>query len=250
MTVYFIGAGPGAPDLLTIRARDLLGRCPVCIHAGSLVPPEIVALARPDARLVNSADLDLKQIVAEMATAHGTGLDVARLCSGDPSIYSAVHEQADALERLGIPYEIVPGVPAFAAAAAALKCELTIPGLVQTVILARTAANSSPIPPAEDLAALGASRATLAIHLSAKALPGLAARLVPLYGAGCPAAVVAFASRPQEQVLRGTLSTIAEQAASAGVLRTAMLLIGWALDPPESGRSALYGRDGGQGASA
>ena len=221
----------------------------MCIYVGSLVPPEILALARPDARLVNSAELALDRIVAEMAAAHAAGLDVARLCSGDPSIYSAVREQADALDRLGIPHETVPGVPAFAAAAAALDCELTVPGLVQTVILARTATNSSPIPPAEDLAALARSRATLAVHLSAKALPELARRLVPAYGAECPAAVVAFASRPQQQVLRGTLSSIAAQAAAAGVRRTAMLLVGWALDPPEAGRSVLYGRGGERGAS-
>ena len=241
MTVYFIGAGPGAPDLLTVRARDLLALCPVCLYAGSLVPAGIVALARPDARVMDTAGLRLEDIVAEFEAAHAQNLDVARLCSGDPSIYSAVHEQAAALNARGIPYEVVPGVPAFAAAAAALKCELTVPGLVQTVILTRTAVNSSPMPAAEDLGTLAESRATLVLHLSARALVAVAARLAPHYGGDCPAVIVAFASRPEQRIVSATLDEIAERAADAGITRTAVLLVGRALDPAARGRSALYG---------
>ena len=243
MTVYFIGAGPGAPDLLTVRARDLLAHCPVCLYAGSLVPAEILALARPDARRVDTAALRLEHILAEFEAAHARHLDVARLCSGDPSLYSAVNEQAAELEARRIPYEIVPGVPAFAAAAAALKRELTVPGLAQTVILTRTAVNSSPMPPAEELGRLAESRATLVLHLSARALDRAAARLVPHYGGDCPAVVVAFASRPEQRIVSARLDEIAARAAEAGVSRTAVLLVGRALDPAAQGRSALYGAE-------
>ena len=240
MTVHFIGAGPGAPDLLTLRGRDLIAVCPVCLYAGSLVPREVLAHAPADARVVDTAPLTLDQIVEEFKAAHAAGQDVARLHSGDLSVFSALGEQIRALGALGIPYTITPGVPAFAAAAAALGRELTLPEVSQTVILTRTAGRASAMPDSESLEALGRSGATLAIHLSIHVVAAVAARLVPLYGADCPAAVVYRASWPDERVLRGTLGDIAARVAAAPMERTALILVGRALGAEDFRCSALY----------
>lgn len=240
MTVHFIGAGPGAADLLTLRAVRLLAAAPVCLYAGSLVPPDVLAHCGPDARLVDTAELTLDQIVAELAAAHAAGLDVARLCSGDPSVFSAVAEQTRRLDAAGIPYDITPGVPAFAAAAAALKRELTVPGVGQTVVLTRTAQRATPMPPGEELTALAASRATLVLHLAVQRIDEIVADLLPSYGADCPVAVVANASRPQEAVLRGTLADIGAQVHAAGIRRTAVVVVGRVLGAEGFCDSHLY----------
>ena len=240
MTVYFIGAGPGDPELITVRGRGLIARCPVCLYAGSLVPEAVVAYAPSEVRLVNTAPLSLAEIVAEFERAHAAGQDVAGVHSGDPSLYSAVGEQIAALETRGIDHEIVPGVPAFAAAAARLGRELTLPEVAQTVILTRTSTRSTAMPEGEDLATLAASGATLALHLSAKALHRVAEELMPFYGAECPAVVVARATWPDEVILRGTLGTIAEQAAEAGIERTAVVFVGRVLNADATRKSALY----------
>ena len=205
MAVHFIGAGPGAADLLTLRGRDLLARCPVCLYAGSIVPREMLAHCPEGARLVDTAPLALDEIVGEMAAAHGAGLEVARLHSGDLSVWSAVAEQARRLEGLGIPYTLTPGVPAFAAAAAALGRELTIPEVAQSLVLTRVSGRASAMPAGETLAGFGATGATLAIHLAIHALERVVAELAPLYGADCPVAIVARASWPEERIVRGTL---------------------------------------------
>ncbi|MFI6761824.1 precorrin-4 C(11)-methyltransferase [Micromonospora sp. NPDC050417] len=243
MTVFFIGAGPGAADLITVRGRDRLAAAPVCLYAGSLVPPELLAYCPPDARLVDTANLNLDEIVAELLAAHRAGLDVARLHSGDPSVFSAVAEQMRRLDALDIPYEVVPGVPAFAAAAAALRRELTVPGVGQTVILTRTAARATPMPAGEDLATLGRSRATLVLHLAVQRIEELVEELVPNYGADCPVAVVARASREDELVLRGTLADIAGQVRSAGIVRTAVVVVGSVLTAAAFPDSHLYSTD-------
>jgi precorrin-4/cobalt-precorrin-4 C11-methyltransferase len=240
VTVHFIGAGPGAADLITLRAARLIASSPVILYAGALVPRELLDTAPPGARLVDTAELDLDRITAELVAAHEAGLDVARLHSGDPSIYSAMAEQMRRLDAAGVPYDVVPGVPAFAAAAASLKRELTVPGVAQTVILTRTSARSTPMPPTEDLATLGAARTTLVLHLAVQRLAELVPQLVPHYGADCPAAVVAYASRDDELVLRGTLADIAAQAAEAGVRRTAVVIIGAVLAAEEFPDSHLY----------
>ncbi|MGW4466163.1 precorrin-4 C(11)-methyltransferase [Micromonospora sp. NBC_01796] len=240
MTVFFIGAGPGAADLITVRGRDRLAAAPVCLYAGSLVPAELLDHCPPGARLVDTANLDLDQIVAELLAAHTAGLDVARLHSGDPSVFSAMAEQMRRLDTLGVPYEVVPGVPAFAAAAAALGRELTVPGVGQTVILTRTAARATPMPPGEDLATLGRSRATLVLHLAVQRITELVDELVPNYGSDCPVAVVARASRPDELVLRGTLADIAEQVRDAGIVRTAVVIVGDVLTAATFPDSHLY----------
>lgn len=229
MTVFFIGAGPGAPDLLTLRAVELLRRCAVCVYAGALVPDEVLAHCPPGARLVDSRDLTLDEIEDVLADAHAAGDDVARLHSGDPSIYSAVTEQVRRLAARGIPYAIVPGVPAFAAAAAAIGRELTVPGVAQSVILTRHARRATALPPGEDLDALAAHGTTLVLHLAAQALDEIAPRLAAHYGDDCPACVVAHASRPEERVLHGTLGTIAAATAEVGIRRTATILVGPAL---------------------
>ncbi|MEV0132730.1 precorrin-4 C(11)-methyltransferase [Dactylosporangium sp. NPDC050688] len=240
MTVYFIGAGPGAADLITVRGRDVLARTPVCLYAGSLVPVELLDVCPPGARLVDTANLDLDQILAELTAAHAAGHDVARLHSGDPSVFSAMAEQLRRLDAAGVPYEIVPGVPAFAAAAASLGRELTVPGVAQTLILTRTAARATPMPPGEELPALAASRATLVLHLAVQRIAVLVEELIPWYGADCPAAVVARASRPDEVILRGTLADIAEQVREAGILRTAVIVVGRVLTAEEFPDSHLY----------
>jgi precorrin-4/cobalt-precorrin-4 C11-methyltransferase len=237
--VHFIGAGPGAADLITVRGRDLLARCSVCLFAGSLVPPGLLDNCPPGARLVDTRDLTLDQIVDELVARHGEGHEIARLCSGDPSVFSAVAEQARRLDAAGVPYEIVPGVPAFAAAAASLRQELTAPGVGQTVVLTRTAARATPMPPGEDLATLGRSRATLVLHLAVQRIDAVVAELVPNYGEDCPVAVVARASRDDELVLRGTLADIAARVHEAGVRRTAVIIVGRVL-AAAGGESHLY----------
>jgi precorrin-4/cobalt-precorrin-4 C11-methyltransferase len=240
MTVHFIGAGPGAPDLITVRGLKLIERCPVCLYAGSLVPPEVVAAAPEGARVVDTAPLNLDEIIAEMAAAHALGHDVARVHSGDISLYGAVAEQMRRLDALGIAYDLTPGVPAFAAAAAALGTELTLPELSQTVILTRTSVRASPMPPREDLATLGQSGATLVLHLSINNLARVVRELAPLYGEDCPAAVVWRASWPDERVLRGTLRTIRDQVKEAGFTRTALIIVGRVLAAEDATESRLY----------
>jgi precorrin-4/cobalt-precorrin-4 C11-methyltransferase len=229
MTVWFVGAGPGAADLLTVRAQRLLAAAPVVLYAGSLVPPEVLAGTRPGARLVNTADLDLDAITGELVAADGRGDDVVRLHSGDPSIFSAVAEQARRLDAAGVPWEIVPGVPAFAAAAAALRQELTLPGVGQTVVLTRTSARATPMPDGEDLATLGAMGCTLVLHLAVQNVDQVVSALLPHYGPACPAAVVARASWPDEELLRCPLGELAERVRAAGIRRTAIIVVGQVL---------------------
>ncbi|MFD3452289.1 precorrin-4 C(11)-methyltransferase [Streptomyces sp. NPDC058691] len=240
MTVHFIGAGPGAADLITLRGLRVLARSKVCLYAGSLVPAELLADCPPDARLVDTAQLTLDQITQEFVRAHEQGHDVARLHSGDPSVFSAVAEQMRRLDAAGIPYEVVPGVPAFAAAAAALKRELTVPTVGQTVILTRIAQQATPMPEGEDLATLGRGGALIVLHLAARHVDRVVAELTPNYGADCPAAVVAMASRPDELVLRGTLGDIAERVKEAGVTRTAVIIVGRTLGAEQFRDSHLY----------
>jgi precorrin-4/cobalt-precorrin-4 C11-methyltransferase len=240
MTVHFVGAGPGAPDLLTLRGRDVIASSPVCLYAGALVPPEILAHAPADARVVDTQDLTLDEIVAECETAHTRGQDVARVHSGDLSIYSAAAEQMRRLDALGIPWDVTPGVPAFAAAAASLRRELTIPEIAQTVILTRYGKRASAMPPGERLADLAAHGATLVIHLGAQAIEEIAATLIPHYGDDCPVAVVARASWPDEVVLRARLSDIAADVREAGIRRTATILVGPALAAEGFRDSHLY----------
>ncbi|MFI5958719.1 precorrin-4 C(11)-methyltransferase [Cryptosporangium sp. NPDC051539] len=243
MTVHFIGAGPGAADLMTLRGRALIEASPVCLYAGSLVPPELLSWCPAGARLADTASLTLDEIVALLAEAHAAGLDVARLHSGDPSVFSAMAEQMRRLDALGIPYDVTPGVPAFAAAAAALKHELTVPGVGQTVILTRTSARATPMPPGEDLATLGASRSTIVLHLAVQRIAAVVSELIPSYGEDCPVAVVARASREDELVLRGTLGDITAAVEAAGVVRTAVIIVGAVLTASEFSDSHLYSSD-------
>ena len=243
MTVHFIGAGPGAPDLITVRGRDLLARCPVCLYAGSLVSEALLAHCPPGARIVDSAAMDLDQIVAQFVNAHRRGLDVARLHSGDPSIWSAMGEQLRRLDAAAIPYTITPGVPAFAAAAAALGKELTLPGVAQSLVLTRTSGRASAMPEREKLSAFAATGATLAIHLSIHVLDKLVAELIPHYGAECPVAIVYRASWPDERILRGVLEDIAAQAQATPIERTALIFVGPALSATDFVESALYNSD-------
>ena len=240
MTVHFIGAGPGAADLITLRGRDLLARCPVCLYAGSIVPPAMLAHCAAGVRLVDTAPLSLDAIEAEFAAAHDAGQDVARLHSGDLSIYSAVAEQLRRLDRRGIPWTLTPGVPAFAAAAAELGAELTVPEVAQSVILTRLPGRASAMPPGETLAAFAATGATLAIHLAIGKLASIAATLMPFYGADCPVAIVVRATWPDQRILRGTLSSIAVVHAAEPAERTALILVGHALQPDGFRESALY----------
>jgi precorrin-4/cobalt-precorrin-4 C11-methyltransferase len=243
MTVHFIGAGPGAPDLITVRGLRLVERCPVCLYAGSLVPQAILAAARPGARVIDTAPLTLDEIVAHMREAHDGGLEVARLHSGDPSLYGAIAEQMRRLAALGIPYDVTPGVPSFAAAAAALGCELTLPEIAQTVILTRTATRSSPMPAGEALERLAASGATLAIHLSVANLARVIRALSPSYGADCPAVVAYRVSWPDELLIRGTLADIRDKVKKARITRTALVLVGPALAGETAAESRLYAAD-------
>ena len=242
MTVHFIGAGPGAPDLLTLRGRDLIHACPVCLYAGSLVPEAVLAHCPEGAKIVNTAPMDLDQIIAEIRAAHAQGLDVARLHSGDLSVWSAMGEQMRRLKALGIPVSVTPGVPSFAAAAAALGTELTLPGVAQSVVLTRTSGRASSMPEGETLANFAATGATLAIHLSVQNLARVVEELSPAYGAECPVAVVYRASWPYEQIIRGTLSDI-ESRLGAEIRRTALILVGPALAGEGFDESCLYAVD-------
>lgn len=243
MTVHFVGAGPGAPDLITLRGLRLLQSAEVVLYAGSLVPAELLAECPESARLVDTQSLDLDRIEAEYAAARAAGQDVVRLHSGDLSIYSAVAEQVRRLEALGIDYTMVPGVPAFAAAAAALGRELTVPTVNQSVVLTRLAREASAMPPRETLDNLGRAGALIVLHLATHLVDEVVAELLPNYGPDCPAAVVAFASQPDELVLRGTLSSIAERVRDAGLRRTAVILVGASLAAEGFRDSHLYSCD-------
>jgi precorrin-4/cobalt-precorrin-4 C11-methyltransferase len=243
MSIHFIGAGPGAPDLITLRGLRLVERCPVCLYAGSLVPREILAAAPPGAELIDTAPLTLDEIIAHMERAHRSGLEVARLHSGDISVYSAAAEQIRRLDALGIPVDVTPGVPSFAAAAAALGCELTLPEIAQSIVLTRTRRRSSPMPAGEDLERLGAIGTTLAIHLSIGNLGEIVPVLTPHYGAQCPAVVAYRVSWPDQMLIRGTLADIQDRVAAAGITRTALILIGRALAGGPAPESRLYSPD-------
>jgi precorrin-4/cobalt-precorrin-4 C11-methyltransferase len=240
MSVHFIGAGPGAADLLTLRGRDLIQKSQVCLYAGSLVPKEVLAHAPQGARIIDSAEMNLDEIIAVIAAAHEEGLDVARIHSGDLSIWSTMAEQTRRLAQLGIPYDVTPGVPSFAAAAAALSQELTLPEIAQTLILTRTSTRSTPMPLGEDLTTLGKTGATMAIHLSIMNLEMVTSQLLPLYGADCPVVLVYRASWPDQAILRGTLSTIQEIVTASGVNKNALILVGKSLGPSVFGESYLY----------
>jgi precorrin-4/cobalt-precorrin-4 C11-methyltransferase len=243
MTVHFIGAGPGAADLITLRGRDIIARCPVCLYAGSIIPRALLAHCPPGACIIDTAPLSLDEIDAEFAAAHAAGLDVARLHSGDLSIYSALAEQLRRLRQRGIPYSLTPGVPAFAAAAAALGCELTVPEVAQSVVLTRVGGRASRMPEAEKLAVFAATGATLVIHLAIHALEAIVKELTPFYGADCPAAVVVRATSPDESILCGTLADIAATVAAERIERTALILVGRALGAEDFRDSALYNAD-------
>ena len=243
MTVYFIGAGPGDPELLTLRGRDLIARCPMVLYAGSLVPTAVVAHAGPQAEVIDTAPLTLDEIMAHIAAAAGRGLDIARVHSGDPSLYGAVAEQMRRLDALGIPYEVIPGVPAYAAAAALLKTELTLPEISQTVILTRTLGKASPMPKGEDLKTLGASGATLAIHLSVRNIHLVVADLTPLYGGDCPVVIVYRVGWPDQRVIRGTLGDIKAKVKASKVTRTALIFVGRVFDNRDFTDSRLYHED-------
>ena len=240
MTVHFIGAGPGAPDLITVRGLTLLRRCRVVLYAGSLVPPMILEEAPAGARIVDTAPLDLDAIIAEMEQAAADGHEVARLHSGDPSLYGAIAEQMRRLDRLGLPYDVTPGVPAYAAAAASLKQELTLPGIAQTVILTRTAVRASSMPDDEQLDRLASAGGTLAIHLSINNLANVTRALIPQRGADCPTIVAYRVSWPDERIVRGTLGDIRDKVKALGLTRTALILVGRALDAPDFDESQLY----------
>jgi precorrin-4/cobalt-precorrin-4 C11-methyltransferase len=240
MTVHFIGAGPGAPDLITVRGRDLISRCRICLYAGSLVPRALLGHCPPGARILDTAPMSLDEIVAEFVRAAEVGEDLARLHSGDLSIWSALGEQLRRLDALGLSYTVTPGVPAFAAAAAALQQELTLPEVAQSVVLTRTSGRASAMPPTETLTAFAATRATLAIHLSIHVLEQAVADLTPFYGAHCPAAVVYRASWPEERVIRATLGTIVAAVGQEPIERSAVILVGPALAARDFRDSALY----------
>lgn len=243
MTVHFIGAGPGAADLITVRGRDLIARCPVCLYAGSLVPEELLAHCPPGARIVNTAPMSLEEIEAEYIRAHEAGEDIARLHSGDLSVWSAVAEQIRRLAALGIDYTLTPGVPSFSAAAAALGRELTIPEVAQSLVLTRISGRASKMPAGETLANFAATGTTLAIHLAIHALGRVVAELTPHYGPDCPVAIVARASWADERILRGTLSTIEAEMAKDPIERTALILVGPGLGAEDFRESALYSAD-------
>jgi precorrin-4/cobalt-precorrin-4 C11-methyltransferase len=243
MTVHFIGAGPGAPDLITVRGLRLIQRCPVCLYAGSLVPPEVVAEAPAGARVLDTASMHLGQIIAEIEAAHGRGQDVARVHSGDPSLYGAISEQIRRLGALGIGWTITPGVPAFAAAAAALGGELTLPDVAQSVVVTRTAVRASAMPDGESLAAFAATGATLCIHLSINNLALIVRELTPLLGADMPVAVVYRATWPDQRIIRGTLAEIRGLVKAAGITRTALVMVGRVLGETGFTESRLYAAD-------
>lgn len=239
MTVHFIGAGPGAPDLLTLRGRDVIAASPVCLYAGSLIPSAVLDHCPPGARIVNTAPLELDEIMAEIAAAHAGGQDVARLHSGDLSVWSAMGEQLRRLRAMDIPFTVTPGVPAFAAAAAALQAELTLPELTQSLVLTRTPGRASTMPAAESLTNFAVTGATLAIHLSIHNLDRVVADLTPAYGADCPVAVVWRASWPDQRIVRATLATI-EQVVAGSMERTALIVVGRVLAAQDFAESSLY----------
>jgi precorrin-4/cobalt-precorrin-4 C11-methyltransferase len=243
MTVHFIGAGPGAPDLITVRGLNLVKSCPVVLYAGSLVPAAVIAEAPADATVIDTASLDLDAIIAHMADAEARGQHVARVHSGDPSLYGAIAEQTRRLDALGIAWTITPGVPAFAAAAAALGQEFTLPGIAQSVVLTRTAVRASAMPERETLEAFARTGATLAIHLAINNLTEIRRRLEPILGADAPVVVVYRVSWPDQQIIRGTLATIRDQVKAAGITRTALVLIGKVLDAETFTDSRLYAKD-------
>ncbi|MBL4613439.1 MAG: precorrin-4 C(11)-methyltransferase [Magnetovibrio sp.] len=240
MIVHFIGAGPGAPDLITVRALNLIKSCPVMLYAGSLVPQEIVDQAGDGAHVVDTAPLHLDEIIAEIETAHAKGLDVARVHSGDPSIYGAIAEQMRRLDALGIDYDITPGVPAFAAAAALLKRELTLPDISQSIVLTRTSVRASSMPEGETLENFAKTGATLAVHLSVNNLAKVVKDLSPYYGEDCPVAVVYRASWPDQAYVTGTLKDIRAKVKEAGFTRTALILVGRVLAAEDFTDSKLY----------
>ena len=242
MTVHFIGAGPGAPDLLTLRGRDLIAACKVCLYAGSLVPEAILGHCPPDARVVNTAAMDLDQIMEEISAAHAKGHDIARLHSGDLSVWSAMGEQLRRIKAANIPFTVTPGVPSFAAAAAALGAELTLPGVAQSVVLTRTPGRASTMPAGETLTNFAATGATLAIHLSIGQLDQVVADLSPAYGGDCPVAVVYRASWPDQQVIVATLDTLVD-AMTDNISRTALILVGRAIGAETFDESCLYATD-------
>ncbi|HLS75200.1 MAG TPA: precorrin-4 C(11)-methyltransferase [Nocardia sp.] len=231
MTVHFIGAGPGAADLLTVRAVTLLRESPVCLYAGTYLDPEVLAHCAPDAELIDTQHLDLDRITEHLVAAHRAGKDVARLCSGDPSLYSALTEQTRRLDAHGVPWDVTPGVPAYAAAAAVLGAELTVPEVVQSVVLTRTRQRSTAMPESESLSAFARTGATLVLHLAVTRTRVLADELAGHYGQDCPAVVVHRASQPEELVLRGTLADIADRVEAAGLRQAAVILVGRALTP-------------------
>ncbi len=243
MTVHFVGAGPGAPDLITVRGRDLIARCPVCLYAGSIVSKALLDYCPASARIVDTAPLSLDEIEAEFVAAHEASLDVARLQSGDLAVFSALAEQLRRLEKHGIPYTLTPGVPAFAAAAAAIGRELTVPEVAQSVVLTRVAGRASRMPEAEKLSAFAATGATLAIHLAIQAVDRIVEELTPFYGPHCPVAVVTQASQPGERIVRGTLADISAKLAVEPIERTALILVGRALVAEDFRDSALYDAD-------
>jgi len=243
VTVHFIGAGPGAADLITVRGRDLIARCPVCLYAGSIVAPDLLAHCPDGARIVDTAPLSLDEIEAEYVAAHAAGHDVARLHSGDLSVFSAVAEQMRRLDARAIPYTLTPGVPSFAAAAAALHRELTVPEVAQSVVLTRVPGRASAMPEGETLANFAATGATLAVHLAIHALRNVVEALVPFYGEDCPAAVVARVSQKDERIVEGSLGTICAQLDADPIERTALILVGPALAARDFRESALYDAD-------
>jgi len=243
MSVHFIGAGPGAADLLTLRGRGLIARCPVCLYAGSLVPEEVLEHCPPGARIINTAPMDLDAIIAECTAAQARGEEVARLHSGDMSVWSAMGEQIRRLRAAGVPFTVTPGVPAFSAAAASLGAELTLPGIAQSVVLTRTPGRASKMPEGERLDAFAATGATLAIHLSIQNLAQVVAELEPHYGPDCPVAVAYRASWPDERIIRATLATVADAMAGEAIERTAIILVGRALEAEGFDDSRLYAPD-------
>lgn len=241
MTVHFIGAGPGAADLITLRGRDLIAACPVCLYAGSLVPEALLTHCPPGARIINTAPLSLDEIMAEISAAHALGHNIARLHSGDLSVWSAMGEQLRRLRALGIPYSVTPGVPSFAAAAAALGAELTLPGLAQSLVLTRTSGRASTMPEAESLENFARTGATLAIHLSVHVLSEVQSRLLPFYGPDCPVAVVFRATWADQQIIRATLGSIDPSLGDGQ--RTGLILVGPTLAAEGFDESALYAGD-------
>lgn len=240
MTVHFVGAGPGAADLMTLRAADLLAEADVVLYPGTYLDEGFLVHCHPDAELVDTQSLDLDQIMAHLLEADRSGLEVVRLVSGDPSVYSALTEQAQRLDAAGVPWDVTPGVPAYAAAAALVGRELTVPLVAQSVVLTRAQARSTAMPEGEALASFAATGATLVVHLAITRTREVMDELASHYGADCPVVVVHRASQPDELVLRGTVADIAEQVELAGLRQAAVILVGRALDPGTATPSYLY----------